>query len=89
MEISFNLTGKATTENINTIIQQALDNVNMIDQKRPYQIYYNTLSKDSFGLLVKFWCSIYLTDGILSETRQSIFRNFEEKGLNIRQLFII
>ncbi len=83
MEISFNLAGNATTENINKIIQQALDHVNMIDQKRPYQIYYNTLSKDSFGLLVKFWCSIYRTDEILSEAKQSIFRNFEEKGLNV------
>ena len=83
MEISFNLAGNATTENINKIIQQALDNVNMIDQKRPYQIYYNTLSKDSFGLLVKFWCSIYRTDEILSEAKQSIFKCFNDQGITV------
>ncbi|WP_407481971.1 mechanosensitive ion channel family protein [Elizabethkingia meningoseptica] len=83
MEISFSLYGSSTPDKINQIIQEALNEVNMIYQKRKYQIYYNTLSKDNYGLLVKFWCSIYRTDETLSEAKKSIFKSFEENKLTI------
>lgn len=77
VEISFNLKGETTPEQINQIIRKAIASVPLAEHSRPCQIYYNTLSKDSFGVLIKFWCSIYRTEEVISDTKQSLFTHFE------------
>ncbi|PUB26382.1 mechanosensitive ion channel-like protein [Elizabethkingia sp. YR214] len=83
VEISFKLSGDSTPENINQIVHQALNKVKTIHTNRAFQIYYTTLSKDNYGLLVKFWCSIYRTDETLSEAKKSIFNSFHDHEITV------
>ena len=72
IEISFSLKGNTTPEDINQIIHKAIANVPLAEHSRSCQIYYNTLSKDNFGILIKFWCSIYRTEEVISDTKQNL-----------------
>ncbi|CAM3174922.1 mechanosensitive ion channel protein MscS [Chryseobacterium flavum] len=83
VEISFNLKGETTPEDINGIIRETISGMPMIEQTRPCQIYYNTLSKESFGVLIKFWCSIYRTEEVISETKQALFKAFGNHNIDI------
>lgn len=81
VEISFSLIGNTTPEDINKIIHKAMAAVPLVEHSRSCQIYYNSLSKDNFGILVKFWCSIYRTEEVISDTKQSLFTHFETDGI--------
>ncbi|AQX08153.1 mechanosensitive ion channel family protein [Elizabethkingia ursingii] len=83
IEISFSLKGNATPEDINQIIHKAIANVPLAEHSRSCQIYYNTLSKDNFGILIKFWCSIYRTEEVISDTKQNLFTYFETNNIEI------
>jgi len=83
IEITFSLKGNATPEDINQIIHKAIANVPLAEHSRSCQIYYNTLSKDNFGILIKFWCSIYRTEEVISDTKQNLFTYFETNKIEI------
>ncbi|CAM3733716.1 mechanosensitive ion channel family protein [Elizabethkingia occulta] len=83
IEISFSLKGNATPEDINQIIHKAIANVPLAEHSRSCQIYYNTLSKDNFGILIKFWCSIYRTEEVISDTKQNLFTYFETNNIEV------
>ena len=83
IEISFSLKGNTTPEDINQIIHKAIANVPLAEHSRSCQIYYNTLSKDNFGILIKFWCSIYRTEEVISDTKQNLFTYFETNNIEV------
>ncbi|MDR2269519.1 MAG: mechanosensitive ion channel [Sphingobacterium sp.] len=83
IEIKFSLKGRTTTEEINQIINNAIASNPLADHSKSCQIYYNTLSKDNFGILLKFWCSIYRTEEVISDTKQNLFTHFEAKDIEV------
>jgi small-conductance mechanosensitive channel len=81
VEINFSVSGDTNPENINQIIFKTLQNLPLVEADRTPQIYYNSLSDDNFKILVKFWCNIYRTEEVLSNSRQALFRNFKDNKI--------
>jgi small-conductance mechanosensitive channel len=81
VEINFSVTGDTNPENINEIILKTLQTLPLVEADRTPQIYYNSLSDDNFKILVKFWCRIYRTEEVLSNSRQALFRDFKDNGI--------
>jgi potassium-dependent mechanosensitive channel len=81
VEINFSVSGDTDPEKINEIIFKTLQNLPLVEADRTPQIYYNSLSDDNFKILVKFWCNIYRTEEVLSNSRQALFRNFKDNKI--------
>lgn len=84
VEISFVVTGDVSPDAINETILEALNTVPLIDSKKPPQIYYSAVAEGNYNLLVKFWCSIYRTEEAISNTRQTLFILFKDKGITFK-----
>jgi potassium efflux system protein len=82
VEISFTITGEIATENINSILLEALKSELLVDAAKPPQIYYSAVADGNYKLLVKFWCSIYRTEEAVSSVRQVLFSSFKAKGIS-------
>jgi potassium efflux system protein len=83
VEINFTVSNTTSIENINTIVNESLDGIAQVDSSKAIQIYYNSLSEANYGLLIKFWCSIYRVDEVVSNTKQSLHSHFKEKDIAI------
>jgi len=83
VEITLTIKGELSTEQINQLIRQAIKDNLLVDQSKPCQIYYNALAKESYGVLIRFWCSIYRTDEVLSTTRLNLYQYFGNHGTEI------
>ena len=81
VEISIEITGDTTPDDINAIIMEALKSLSLINMDKTPQIYYSAISEGKYKILVKFWCSIYRTEETISSARQVLFSNFKAKGL--------
>lgn len=81
VETTFSIKTNTSVENINETIQQTIHNLVLNDNNRSPQIYYNAVSEENYIIIVKFWCSIYRTDEVLSNFRQALFINFKNKGI--------
>ena len=81
VEISIEITGDTTPDDINAIIIEALKSLALINMDKTPQIYYSAISEGKYKVLVKFWCSIYRTEETISSARQVLFSNFKAKEL--------
>ncbi|OOV17417.1 mechanosensitive ion channel family protein [Flavobacterium sp. LM4] len=81
VEISIEISGDTTPDEINIIILDALKSLALINLEKTPQIYYSAISDGKYKVLVKFWCSIYRTEETISSARQVLFSNFKAKGL--------
>ncbi|WET04200.1 mechanosensitive ion channel domain-containing protein [Flavobacterium sp. YJ01] len=82
VEITFEINGETIPEEINTIVNETLANLPMVNNAKPSQIYYSSISDGKYKLLIKFWCSIYRTEETISSARQELYVSFKNKGLN-------
>ncbi|HEX8017529.1 MAG TPA: mechanosensitive ion channel domain-containing protein [Flavobacterium sp.] len=81
VEISIEISGDTSPDDINTIIMEALKSLTLINMNKTPQIYYSAISEEKYKILVKFWCSIYRTEETVSNARQVLFKSFKSKGL--------
>ncbi|WDF60830.1 mechanosensitive ion channel [Flavobacterium sp. KACC 22758] len=81
VDISIEISGEATPEDINATILSSLENLPLVNNTKPSQIYYNSISDGKFKIQIKFWCSIYRTEETISTAKQVLFSNFKAKGL--------
>lgn len=81
VEVSIEITGDSTPEAINSIINESLQTIPLVNDTKPSQIYYTAISEGKFKIQIKFWCSIYKTEETVSNARQVLFSNFKAKGL--------
>lgn len=82
VEITFEINGETIPEEINTIVNETLGNLPLVNNAKPSQIYYSSISDGKYKLLIKFWCSIYRTEETISSARQELYVSFKNKGLN-------
>ncbi len=83
VEVAFTVTGDIETEEINALVTEALTGIPLVNEEKPPQIFYSAVSDGSYKLLVKFWCSIYRTEEILSTARQELYNRFKDKGFTL------
>ncbi|KRB56719.1 mechanosensitive ion channel family protein [Flavobacterium sp. Root186] len=81
VDISIEISGDATPEDINATILSSLESLPLVNNTKPSQIYYNSISDGKFKIQIKFWCSIYRTEETISTAKQVLFSNFKAKGL--------
>ncbi|MFH6944767.1 mechanosensitive ion channel domain-containing protein [Flavobacterium sp. FlaQc-50] len=81
VEVSIEITGDSSPEAINSIINESLQTIPLVNDTKPSQIYYTAISEGKFKIQIKFWCSIYKTEETVSNARQVLFSNFKAKGL--------
>lgn len=81
VEVSIEITGDSLPEAINSIINESLQTIPLVNDTKPSQIYYTAISEGKFKIQIKFWCSIYKTEETVSNARQVLFSNFKAKGL--------
>ncbi|WP_433831004.1 mechanosensitive ion channel family protein [Flavobacterium anhuiense] len=81
VEITFEINGETIPEEINTVVNETLANLPLVNNSKPSQIYYSAISDGKYKLLIKFWCSIYRTEETISSARQELYVNFKNKGL--------
>lgn len=81
VDIVIEISGDATPEDINTTILSSLESLPLVNNTKPAQIYYNSISDGKFKIQIKFWCSIYRTEETISTAKQVLFSNFKAKGL--------
>ncbi len=81
VEITFEINGETIPEEINTIVNETLANLPLVNNSKPSQIYYSSISDGKYKLLIKFWCSIYRTEETISSARQELYISFKNKGL--------
>nr|WP_315197103.1 mechanosensitive ion channel domain-containing protein [uncultured Flavobacterium sp.] len=81
VEISIEIAGDTTPDDINAIIMVALKSLTLINMEKTPQIYYSSISDGKYKILIKLWCSIYRTEETVSSARQVLFSNFKAKGL--------
>ncbi|WDF65836.1 mechanosensitive ion channel family protein [Flavobacterium sp. KACC 22763] len=81
VEITFEINGETIPEEINTIVNDTLSNLPLVNNSKPSQIYYSSISDGKYKLLIKFWCSIYRTEETISSARQELYVSFKNKGL--------
>ncbi|RYJ36663.1 Mechanosensitive ion channel MscS [Flavobacterium anhuiense] len=81
VEITFEINGETIPEEINTIVNDTLSNLPLVNNSKPSQIYYSSISDGKYKLLIKFWCSIYRTEETISSARQELYLSFKNKGL--------
>jgi potassium efflux system protein len=81
VEITFDVTGDVSTDEINTLINETLQSLPLVNNDKTSQIYYSAISDEKYKLLIKFWCSIYRTEETVSSARQELYNNFKAKGL--------
>ncbi|MFB9079188.1 mechanosensitive ion channel family protein [Flavobacterium procerum] len=81
VEVTFEITGETVPEEINTIVNETLANLPLVNNAKPSQIYYSAISQGKYKLLIKFWCSIYRTEETISSARQELYNGFKDKGL--------
>ncbi|MDP5199887.1 mechanosensitive ion channel family protein [Flavobacterium sp. DG2-3] len=81
VEVTFEITGETIPEEINTIVNETLANLPLVNNSKPSQIYYSSISDGKYKLLIKFWCSIYRTEETISSARQELYISFKNKGL--------
>jgi len=82
VEITFEINGETIPEEINSIVHETLGNIPLVNNAKPSQIYYSSISDGKYKVLIKFWCSIYRTEETISSARQELFKGFKNKGLN-------
>ncbi|SEO96204.1 Mechanosensitive ion channel [Flavobacterium sp. CF108] len=81
VDIAIEISGDATPEDINATILSSLESLPLVNNTKPSQIYYNSISDGKFKIQIKFWCSIYRTEETISTAKQVLFSNFKAKGL--------
>lgn len=81
VDIAIEISGDATPEDINATILSSLDSLPLVNNTKPSQIYYNSISDGKFKIQIKFWCSIYRTEETISTAKQALFSNFKAKGV--------
>ncbi|MFD1604336.1 mechanosensitive ion channel family protein [Flavobacterium artemisiae] len=81
VEITFEINGETIPEEINTIVNETLLKLPLVNNSKTSQIYYSSISDGKYKLLIKFWCSIYRTEETISIARQELYSSFKEKGL--------
>lgn len=81
VEISIEITGETTPDAINETINKSLESLPLVNNAKPSQIYYTSISEGKYKIQIKFWCSIYKTEETVSGARQTLFSNFKAKGL--------
>lgn len=81
VDIAIEISGDATPENINATILSSLESLPLVNNTKPSQIYYNSISDGKFKIQIKFWCSIYRTEETISTAKQVLFTSFKAKGL--------
>lgn len=81
VEISIEITGETTPDAINETISKSLESLSLVNNNKPSQIYYTSISEGKYKIQIKFWCSIYKTEETVSVARQTLFSNFKAKGL--------
>lgn len=81
VEITFEINGETIPEEINTIVNETLLKLPLVNNSKTSQIYYSSISDGKYKLLIKFWCSIYRTEETISIARQELYISFKEKGL--------
>jgi small-conductance mechanosensitive channel len=81
VEITFEINGETIPEEINTVVNETLTNLPLVNNSKPSQIYYSSISDGKYKLLIKFWCSIYRTEETISLARQELYVSFKNKGL--------
>ncbi|MCV2487577.1 mechanosensitive ion channel [Flavobacterium sp. SH_e] len=82
VEVTFEINGETIPEEINTIVNETLASLPLVNNEKPSQIYYSSISDGKYKLLIKFWCSIYRTEETISSARQELYVSFKNKGLN-------
>ncbi|UUF16645.1 MULTISPECIES: mechanosensitive ion channel family protein [Flavobacterium] len=81
VDIAIEISGDATPEDINATILSSLESLPLVNNTKPSQIYYNSISDGKFKIQIKFWCSIYRTEETISTAKQVLFSNFKTKGV--------
>ncbi len=81
VDIAIEISGDATPDDINATILSSLESLPLVNNTKPSQIYYNSISDGKFKIQIKFWCSIYRTEETISTAKQVLFSNFKAKGL--------
>lgn len=81
VEVTFEISGETIPEEINSVINETLANLPLVNNSKPSQIYYSSISDEKYKLLIKFWCSIYRTEETVSSARQELYMSFKNKGL--------
>lgn len=84
VEITLTVLETESMDKINEIAESTLHEVSQVDQTKPYQIYYSTIAEGNYGILIKFWCSIYRIEETVSIVKQSLFSSFKENGISVK-----
>ncbi|RZJ34623.1 MAG: mechanosensitive ion channel [Flavobacterium sp.] len=83
VEIAFTVNQEITPDKVNSIIIDTLQNVPLVNNDKIPQIFYNAMTDGNYKLLVKFWCSIYRTEEVISSAKQALFENFKKSDVSI------
>lgn len=81
VDISIEINGETTPEAINETINKSLESLPLVNNTKPSQIYYTSISDGKYKIQIKFWCSIYRTEETVSGARQTLYSNFKAEGL--------
>ncbi|RZJ51448.1 MAG: mechanosensitive ion channel [Flavobacterium sp.] len=81
VEIAIEIEGETSPEDINATINKSLESIELVNNAKPIQIYYTSISDGKYKIQIKFWCSIYKTQESVSSARQVLFSSFKTKGL--------
>ncbi len=81
VDLSIEISGDTAPEDINATILSSLESLPLVNNTKPSQIYYNSISDGKFKIQIKFWCSIYRTEETISTAKQVLFSSFKAKGL--------
>jgi small-conductance mechanosensitive channel len=83
VEVAFTVNAEVATGRIEAIILETLKDVPMVNGDKAPQIFYSSVADSTSKLLVKFWCSIYRTDEVISAARQSLYTRFKDEGISV------
>lgn len=84
VEITLTVLDTESMTKINEIAEKTLGEVSQVDQTKSYQIYYSTIAEGNYGILIKFWCSIYRIEETMSIVKQSLFNGFKENNIAVK-----
>jgi len=80
-DISFTVTGETTHEKITEIIIASLATVPLVFMEKDPQVFFNSVSNNTFKITVKFWCIIFRTDQAVSEVRVALYNSFKNNDI--------
>lgn len=81
VDLTFSISGVISKEEISEAIASCLNTIPFIFTDKEPQIFYQSVSEDSYKLKILFWCNIYKTEQAVSEARLALYEGFKRRGV--------